>query len=167
MPLVAWPDISTQSELWRYFYRSGDGSGSGGYWINRSQALGQLPHPYGWGGTWALRTQRGYNLTLAVNPLDGSTVYVGGVHLWRNPTGFVASNASDRIGGFYYDEPPSSGDPPGRIILCPASCALLGSSVKRTVEIFTALYRSQRDRRPVTFPLKPEEDRTDYDGRLL
>lgn len=42
-----------------------------------------------------------------------------------------------------------------------------GVEGRKTVEIFTALYRSQRDRRPVTFPLTPEEDRTDYDGRLL
>ena len=41
-----------------------------------------------------------------------------------------------------------------------------GIEGRKTVEIFTALYRSQRDRCPVTFPLKPEQGRTDYDGRL-
>ena len=41
-----------------------------------------------------------------------------------------------------------------------------GLEGRKTVEIFTALYRSQRDRRPVTFPLVPEQGRTDYDGRL-
>ncbi len=41
-----------------------------------------------------------------------------------------------------------------------------GIEGRKTVEIFTALYRSQRDRRPVTFPLAPEQGRTDYDGRL-
>ncbi len=41
-----------------------------------------------------------------------------------------------------------------------------GVEGRKTVEIFTALYRSQRDRRPVTFPLVPEEGRADYDGRL-
>ncbi|MCF7975272.1 MAG: Gfo/Idh/MocA family oxidoreductase [Phycisphaerae bacterium] len=41
-----------------------------------------------------------------------------------------------------------------------------GSEGRKTVEIFTALYRSQRDCRPVTFPLVPEQGRTDYDGRL-
>ena len=41
-----------------------------------------------------------------------------------------------------------------------------GEEGRKTVEIFTALYRSQRDRCPVTFPLSPEPDSSDYDGRL-
>ena len=36
---------------------------------------------------------------------------------------------------------------------------------RRTVELITAVYRSRRDRRPVRFPLSPE-DGADYDGRL-
>jgi len=35
-----------------------------------------------------------------------------------------------------------------------------------TVEIFTAIYRSQRDRKPVKFPLAPEYGNKDFDGRL-
>ena len=41
-----------------------------------------------------------------------------------------------------------------------------GHQGRRVVEIITAVYRSQRDRRPVTFPLAAEPDRTDFDGRL-
>lgn len=37
---------------------------------------------------------------------------------------------------------------------------------RKTVELFTAIYRSNRDRMPVRFPLLPE-NRTDFDGRLL
>jgi predicted dehydrogenase len=40
-----------------------------------------------------------------------------------------------------------------------------GAEGRKTVEIFTAIYRSQRDRRPVRLPLRPEADRSDYDGR--
>jgi UDP-N-acetyl-2-amino-2-deoxyglucuronate dehydrogenase len=40
-----------------------------------------------------------------------------------------------------------------------------GEEGRKTVEIFTALYRSQRDRRPVRFPLRPEAGRGDFDGR--
>lgn len=40
-----------------------------------------------------------------------------------------------------------------------------GDEGRKTVEIFTAIYRSQRDGRPVKFPLRPEEGRSDYDGR--
>jgi len=36
---------------------------------------------------------------------------------------------------------------------------------RRTVELFTAIYRSTRDHAPVKFPLKPE-NATDMDGRL-
>lgn len=39
-----------------------------------------------------------------------------------------------------------------------------GLAGRRTVELFTAIYRSGRDRRPVKFPLAPEDDDT-YDGR--
>ncbi len=40
-----------------------------------------------------------------------------------------------------------------------------GEEGRRTVEIFTAIYRSQRDGRPVRFPLAPERGRPDFDGR--
>jgi predicted dehydrogenase len=37
---------------------------------------------------------------------------------------------------------------------------------RKTVELFTAIYRSQRDGKPIKFPLKPEYDQDDMDGRL-
>jgi predicted dehydrogenase len=40
-----------------------------------------------------------------------------------------------------------------------------GEDGRRTVELFTAIYRSNRDGRPVRFPLLPE-DEPDFDGRL-
>ena len=40
-----------------------------------------------------------------------------------------------------------------------------GEEGRKTVEIFTAIYRSNRDRLPVKFPLKPE-NKNDFDGRL-
>jgi len=40
-----------------------------------------------------------------------------------------------------------------------------GEEGRVTVELFTALYRSKRDRKPITFPLEPEYDRDDFDGR--
>lgn len=41
-----------------------------------------------------------------------------------------------------------------------------GEEGRRTVEIFTAVYRSQRDRCPVSFPLPADDGANDYDGRL-
>ncbi len=40
-----------------------------------------------------------------------------------------------------------------------------GAEGRVTVEIFTALYRSNRDKKPVAFPVQPDATRTDYDGR--
>jgi len=42
-----------------------------------------------------------------------------------------------------------------------------GEDGRRTVELFTAIYRSTRDNTPVKFPLLPERDKNDMDGRLL
>lgn len=43
---------------------------------------------------------------------------------------------------------------------------ITGEEGRVTVEIFTAIYRSQRDGGAVKFPLMPEYGRTDFDGRL-
>jgi len=40
-----------------------------------------------------------------------------------------------------------------------------GEEARRTVELFTAIYRSTRDHKPVKLPLSPEYGREDYDGR--
>jgi predicted dehydrogenase len=42
-----------------------------------------------------------------------------------------------------------------------------GEEGRKTVEIFTAIYRSNRDNIPIRFPLLPENDRDDMDGRLV
>jgi predicted dehydrogenase len=41
-----------------------------------------------------------------------------------------------------------------------------GEEGRKVVEMFTAIYRSQRERRPVQFPLEVEWERDDFDGRL-
>lgn len=41
-----------------------------------------------------------------------------------------------------------------------------GEQGRRTVELFTAIYRSQRDGQPVSFPLPADDGKGDYDGRL-
>jgi predicted dehydrogenase len=43
---------------------------------------------------------------------------------------------------------------------------ITGAEGRITVEVFTAIYRSQRDRKPVQFPLDAEKDSDDFDGRL-
>ncbi|MGF1639128.1 MAG: Gfo/Idh/MocA family protein [Cyclobacteriaceae bacterium] len=41
-----------------------------------------------------------------------------------------------------------------------------GEDGRKTVEIFTAVYRSQRDRKPIKFPLTADDGNDDFDGRL-
>ena len=41
-----------------------------------------------------------------------------------------------------------------------------GHEGRKVVEIITAVYRSQRDGRPVSFPLQTETGRLDRDGRI-
>lgn len=43
--------------------------------------------------------------------------------------------------------------------------AVTGNFGRKTVELFTGIYRSQRDRKWIKFPLQSEKDRNDMDGR--
>ena len=43
---------------------------------------------------------------------------------------------------------------------------MTGEEGRVTVEIFTAIYRSQRDGKAIKFPVMPEYDRLDFDWRL-
>jgi predicted dehydrogenase len=45
--------------------------------------------------------------------------------------------------------------------------AVSGREGRKHVELFTAIYRSQRDSRPVKFPLEAEAGSQDFDGRLV
>ena len=41
-----------------------------------------------------------------------------------------------------------------------------GEEGRKTVELFTAIYRSQRDQKSIKFPLNPETNKDDFDGRV-
>jgi predicted dehydrogenase len=43
---------------------------------------------------------------------------------------------------------------------------MTGEEGRVIVEIFTAIYRSQRDGKAIKFPLMPEYGQVDFDGRL-
>jgi len=45
--------------------------------------------------------------------------------------------------------------------------SVTGVEGRKTVELFTAIYRSQRDHKPVAFPLDSKEGSEDFDGRLV
>lgn len=52
-------------------------------------------------------------------------------------------------------------------LLASRAPAVTAADGRAVVELFTGIYRSQRDRRPVTFPLVPETGRDDMDGRRM
>jgi hypothetical protein len=53
-----------------------------------------------------------------------------------------------------------------RAIIDDRDPAVTGVEGRKHVEIFTAVYRAQRDRRPVRFPLDAIEGSEQFDGRL-
>lgn len=73
--------------IWKYTYVSGDGSGEGGIWDDRSQ---YVPKPEKVRGH--MNSQSSYNLVCAVKPDDPNVVIVGGTNLYRSDDGFTSDN---------------------------------------------------------------------------
>ncbi|MEN8008080.1 MAG: FlgD immunoglobulin-like domain containing protein [Candidatus Krumholzibacteriota bacterium] len=103
--LVSDPATSNNRQMWRYSYISGDGTGAGGVWSDRSATLSNMPYPYDplMGNIWPFWSQRGYNLMVTVNPINPHSVTIGGMHLWRNLTGWISGSSTSRVGGYYYE----------------------------------------------------------------
>jgi photosystem II stability/assembly factor-like uncharacterized protein len=97
------PRNATAHAIWKYTYVSGNGSGAGGTWQDRSASLPTSATP----DLEQINTLGGYALTLAVHPLDPEMVYLGGTDLYRSSNGFADALAIDWIGG--YNPTPSSG----------------------------------------------------------
>ncbi len=83
------------NSLWQYRYASGDGTGSGGSWENRSAHLPNLGGEFG-----NLITQSGYDLVVKVHPLDTNVLFIGGTNLFRSSSGFKDSLQTAWIGGY-------------------------------------------------------------------
>ncbi len=79
--------------IWKYKYISGDGTGSGGQWIDKSAFV---PKPDLVRGQ--MNSQGSYNLVIKVHPTDTNIVFLGGVNLYRSDDGF-SSNKFAWIGG--------------------------------------------------------------------
>ncbi len=88
---------TAQHSLFKYHYKSGDGSGMGGRLVNLSN---NLPH-----GAWPFDdyyAQGGYCMDIKVSPFDSNLVAIGGVNLNISHTGFMQSNDSKFAGGYYH-----------------------------------------------------------------
>jgi photosystem II stability/assembly factor-like uncharacterized protein len=83
------------NSLWQYRYLSGDGSGAGGSWEDRSRYLPNLGGEFG-----NLITQSGYDLVVKVHPSDTNVIFIGGTNLYRSSSGFRDSLQTTWIGGY-------------------------------------------------------------------
>ncbi len=83
------------NSLWKYTYVSGDGSGAGGTWVNRSANM-----PAFGGNVGDYASQGGYDLVVAVRPDNENTVYLGGTNLYRSTDGFATTSNTTWIGGY-------------------------------------------------------------------
>lgn len=81
--------------LFKYTYLSGDGSGSGGKWENRSD---NLPKPDYIRGQF--NSQSSYNLVIKVKPDNPDIVFIGGTNLYRSDDGFSTPDRIKWIGGY-------------------------------------------------------------------
>ncbi len=86
---------SEWSSFWKYTYVSGDGSGTGGQWENRSLNLPSNQDPY-----LTTDCSGGYNMTVRVHPGNEDIVFVGGTNLFRSMDGFATNQQIKQIGGY-------------------------------------------------------------------
>lgn len=84
-------------QLWKYTYLSGDGSGTGGSWVNRG---GNLPNQSGLSGNAVFDTQGGYDMLVKVKPDNENFLIVGGTNLYRSTDAFATTSNWTRIGGY-------------------------------------------------------------------
>ena len=92
---VIYGGADNYTSFWKYTYLSGDGSGAGGSWLDRT---GNLPTG-GSGGTFA--HQGGYDLVIKSKPDAENVVYIGGVNMFRSTDGFTSTLNTTWIGGWY------------------------------------------------------------------
>lgn len=83
------------NSLWKYTYVSGDGTGAGGIWEDRSANIPDFP-----GDFETFNAQGGYNYLVRVKPNDTNVVYIAGTGLFRSADGFKTTTKITRIGGY-------------------------------------------------------------------
>jgi hypothetical protein len=86
---------TSDHQLWKYEYISGDGTGSGGVWSNRSANV-----PAQGGSTGDFSSQASYNLIIKVKPDNPDVVFIGGINLYRSNNGFANTSQTAWIGGY-------------------------------------------------------------------
>ncbi len=89
---------ASRHSLWRYTYKSGDGSGNGGEWEELSSVI--PGGPVSTDPAIGFNTLGGYCMVLAVHPQNPDVVYMGGTDLFRTTDGFASAFTVAKIGGY-------------------------------------------------------------------
>tara|TARA_B110000285_G_C15138661_1_gene629106 strand:- start:350 stop:3175 length:2826 start_codon:yes stop_codon:yes gene_type:complete len=86
------------SSLYKYEYLTGNGSGTGGRWINRSANIPSDNILY-----YSFSSQSNYNLMIKIKPNNANTVFIGSTNLFRSTDAFSTKNNTEQIGGYNPD----------------------------------------------------------------
>ncbi|MBK9540508.1 MAG: hypothetical protein IPO12_17465 [Flavobacteriales bacterium] len=87
--------------FWKYTYLSGDGTGAGGQWLNRTLSLpngsctGYFTFDFA-----PINTQTSYDMCIAVHPTQPNTVFIGGTNIYRSTNAFFSPDSTKWIGGY-------------------------------------------------------------------
>lgn len=81
--------------LYKYTYKSGDGSGDNGTWDNHSD---NIPAIGGKVGDYS--SQESYDIFISVSPADPNLVFVGGTNLYRSTDGYATSTTTTWVAGY-------------------------------------------------------------------
>lgn len=94
----------SQHQLWHYTYLSGDGSGAGGSWEDRSANLParncEVFYDFDFG---PYDSQGGYDMAIAISAADTNLVILGGTNVYRSTNAWRTPNDYDWIGGYQCD----------------------------------------------------------------
>ncbi len=93
--IINFDNDSSYVSLWKYTYLSGDGSGTGGSWEDRSANIPADSTQFG-----KFDIQGGYDLLVKVKPDNSNVVFIGGTNLFRSGDGFATDTNTAYIGGY-------------------------------------------------------------------
>ena len=83
------------SSLWKYTYVSGDGSGAGGIWENRSSNIPANIGPFD-----NFYAQGGYDVVIKVKPDNPNVIFIGGTNIFRSTDAFTSTTNTTKMGGY-------------------------------------------------------------------
>jgi len=87
-------ETNNEHSFFKYTYLSGNGSGSGGTWVNRTSNLPSF------GGVVGDLNQANYNQFVKVKPDDENVVFIGSTNLYRSTDAFTTSSNTAWVGGY-------------------------------------------------------------------